>query len=145
MSEVNEINTEVKEKILRIFSENDAVTVATTGGQHSPWVAGAYFASDDLKIYMLLETHGKSFANIKINSNVAVCISKNDAMKDFLQGSGEAVILNDSEEPEVRDLIVKKMSWFKTYTPVTPVRVDVKKFYVSSFESSWFPAKELEV
>ncbi len=66
-------------------------------------------------------------------------------MKDFLQASGEAVILSDSEEPEVRELIVKKMPWFKTYTPVTPVRVDVKKFFVSSLESSWFPAKELEV
>ena len=45
----------------------------------------------------------------------------------------------------VRELIVKKMPWFKTYTPVTPVRLDIKKFYVSSLESSWFPAKELEV
>ncbi len=145
MSEAIDLHTEIKEKVLKIFSENDAVTVATTGGELSPWAAGAYFATDDLKIYLLLETHGKSFANIKENRHVAVCISKNDAMKDFLQASGKAVILSDSEEPEVRELIVKKMPWFKTYTPVTPVRIDVKKFYVSSFESSWFPAKELEV
>lgn len=145
MSEVLEVQPEIIEKILKIFSENDAITIATTGGETSPWIAGAYFASDDLKIYVLLETHGKSFANIKKNNKIAVCISKNDAMKDFLQASGEAVVLSGSEEPEVREKIVKKMPWFKTYTPVTPVRLDIKKFYVSSLESSWFPAKELEV
>ena len=145
MSEVLEVQQEIKERILKIFSENDAITIATTGGEHSPWIAGAYFATDDLTIYLLLETHGKSFANIKKNNEIAVCISKNDAMKDFLQASGDAVILSDSEEPDVRELIVKKMPWFKTYTPVTPVRLDIKKFYVSSLESSWFPAKELEV
>ena len=145
MSEVIDIQAEVKEKILKIFLENDAVSLATTGGENSPWVAGAYFATDDLKIYLLLETHGKSFANIKTNNNVAVCISKNDAMKDFLQASGEAVILSDSEETGVREIFLKKMPWFKTFTPVTPVRLEIKKFYVSSLESSWFPAKELEV
>ena len=145
MSEVLEVQQEVKERILKIFNENDAITIATTGGETSPWIAGAYFATDDLKIYLLLETHGKSFANIKKNNKIAVCISKNDAMKDFLQASGEAVELSESEEPEVREKIVKKMPWFKTYTPVTPVRLDIKKFYVSSLESSWFPAKEFEV
>ena len=145
MSEVLEDQQEVKEKILKVFNENDAITIATTGGETSPWIAGAYFATDDLKIYLLLETHGKSLANIKKNNKIAVCISKNDAMKDFLQESGEAVEISESEEPEVRKKKKKKMPWFKTYTPVTPVRLDIKKFYVSSLESSWFPAKELEV
>ncbi len=145
MPEITEMQTEIEEKILKIFSENDAVILSTTGGEHSPWAAGAYFASEDLKIFLLLETHGKSFANVKVNNNVAICISKNDAMKDFLQASGKAVILSDAEEPEVRDRILKKLPWFKTFTPVTPVRLDIAKFYVSSLENSWFPAKELEV
>lgn len=145
MTETTEMQTEIREKIIKILNENDALILATTGGEHSPWAAGAYFASDDLNIYLLLETHGKSFANIKAKSNIAICISKNDAMKDFLQASGEAVILNNSEEPEVRDRILKKMPWFKTFTPVTPVKLDIAKFYVSSLENSWFPAKELVV
>ncbi|MDQ3019698.1 MAG: pyridoxamine 5'-phosphate oxidase family protein [Bacteroidota bacterium] len=145
MSEVLEVQPEVKEKILEILKSYDAIMVATTGGEYSPWILGAYFGYDDLKIYLLLETHGKSFANIQINNNVAISISKNDAMQDFLQGSGEAVILDVSEDKLARDLILEKMPSFQTYTPVTPVRIDVKKFFVTSLQNSWFPAKVLEV
>lgn len=145
MAEVLEETNEVKEKVLEILKSYDAIMVATTGGEYSPWILGAYFASDDLKIYLLLETHGKSFGNIKINSDVAISISKNDAMQDFLQAQGEAVILDVSEDKFVRDMILEKMPWFQTFTPVTPVRIDVKKFFVTSLQSQWFPAKVLEV
>ena len=92
---------EVKEKILEILKGNDAVVIATTGGENSPWILGAYFASEDLKIFVLLETNGKSNSNIKINKNVAISISRNDAMQDFIQASAEAVILNVVIESEV--------------------------------------------
>ncbi len=141
MSEV----PEVREKVLEILSSYDAIMVATTGGEYSPWILGAYFGVDDLKIYLLLETHGKSFGNIKLNKNVAISISKNDAMQDFLQAQGEAVILDVSEDKFARDLILKKMPSFQTYTPVTPVRIDIKKFFVTSLQNGWFPAKVLEV
>ena len=118
--------------------------LATTGGEYSPWILGAYFVSDDLRIYLLLETHGKSFANLKINNKVAISISKNDAMQDFIQGKGEAVIMDISEDKFVRDMILEKMPWFQTFTPVTPVRIDIKKYFVTSLQSQWFPAKVLE-
>ena len=144
MSEVLEVQPEIIEKILKIFSENDAITIATTGGETSPWIAGAYFASDDLKIYVLLETHGKSFANIKKNNKIAVCISKNDAMQDFLQGKGTIEMLPNEDEDKVRNMILAKMPWFKTYTPVAPCRIKIDKFFVTSLASGWFPAKVLE-
>jgi len=145
MSEVIEAQPDVKEKILEVLKSYDAIMIATTGGEYSPWILGAYFASDDLKLYVLLETHGKSFGNIKINNKVAISISKNDAMKDFLQGQGEAVILDVSEDKFVRDMIVEKMPWFQTYTPVTPIRIDIKKYFMTSLQNGWFPAKVLEV
>ena len=141
MTEVSDLQSEVKEKILEIFSSNDALTIATTGGEYSPWIIGAYFASSDLEIYMFLDTLGKTMSNIKSNKNVAISISKNDAMQDFLQASGEIVLLEESEEAKVRNLLTEKMPWFKTYTPVTPVRMDIKKVFVSSFKDQWFPAK----
>jgi uncharacterized pyridoxamine 5'-phosphate oxidase family protein len=145
MSEAIKQQAEVKEKILEILKSYDAIMVATTGGEYSPWILGAYFGYDDLKIYLLLETHGKSFGNISINNKVAISISKNDAMQDFLQGYGEAVTLDVSEDKFVRDLILKKMPSFQTFTPVTPIRVDIKNFFVTSLKSGWFPAKEYVV
>ncbi len=145
MSEVIEKQPEVREKVLEILKSYDAIMVATTGGEFSPWILGAYFGHDDLKIYLLLETHGKSFGNIKLNNKVAISISRNDAMQDFLQGKGEAVIMDVSEDKLARDLILEKMPSFQTYTPVTPVRIDIEKFFVTSLQSNWFPAKVLEV
>ncbi|MEP7146107.1 MAG: pyridoxamine 5'-phosphate oxidase family protein [bacterium] len=145
MSEASVSQSDIKEKVLDILKSYDAIMVSTTGGEYSPWILGAYFGHDDLKIYLLLETHGKSFGNIKINNKVAISISKNDAMQDFLQGYGEAVIMDISEDKLARDMILNKMPSFQTYTPVTPVRLDVKKFFVTSLQSGWFPAKILEV
>lgn len=145
MAEVLEVQPEVKKKVLEILKSYDAIMVATTGGEFSPWILGAYFGHDDLKIYLLLETHGKSFGNIQINNKVAISISRNDAMQDFLQASGEAVIMDVSEDKFVRDMILEKMPSFQTFTPVTPIRIDVNKFFVTSLQNGWFPAKVLEV
>ena len=139
------LEIEIKEKIKEIFKNNDAITIATTGGKLSPWILSAYFASEELKIYLFIDTDGKSMENLRSNNKVAIAVSKNDAMQDFLQGYGTLEILDDSDENFVRDLLIKKMPWFKTYTPVTPVRIDIEKFYVSSFESKWFPARELKI
>ena len=141
---MTEAQTEVKDRILEILKNNDAIMIASTGGEYSPWILGAYFASKDIDIYVLLETHGKTFANLKENTKVAISISKNDAMQDFLQAQAEVEILSDTEEPEVRKLIVDKMPWFQTYTPVSPVRLRVKKYFVTSLQKGWFPAKVLE-
>lgn len=77
---MTEAQTEVKDRILEILKNNDAIMIASTGGEYSPWILGAYFASKDIDIYVLLETHGKTFANLKENTKVAISISKNDAM-----------------------------------------------------------------
>jgi hypothetical protein len=133
-----------KSVILNILSENNAISLATTGGEYSPWILGAYFASDDLTIYLLLEKSGKTLANLRQNPKGALMISQNDAMKDFLQAQFEATLLPDSDEDKVRKMLVAKMPWYQTYTPCAPVRLDVSKWFVSSLARQWFPAKVLE-
>lgn len=135
---------EIKSATLDILAENNAISLATTGGEYSPWILGAYFASDDLTIYLLLEKAGKTLANLKVNPKGALLVSQNDAMKDFLQAQFEATILPDSDEPRVREMLVKKMPWYQTYAPCVPVRLDVQKWFVSSLSRQWFPAKVLE-
>ncbi len=144
MEAVQNEQEQIREKIEKIFSENAAIMVATTGGEYSPWILGAYFGTEGLDIYLLLEKHGKSMANLEVNKDVAIVISQNDAMKDFLQGYGTVEILSDDEDARVRQTILDKMPEFQTYTPVSPVKVHIKKFFVTSLEAGWFPAKILE-
>lgn len=135
---------EIKELIIDILQNNNAITVATTGGELSPWIASAYYVSKDMDIYLMLETHAKTFANIKLNKNIAVAIDRNDATQDFLQGHGTVTVLSDTDEAKVREMLVEKMPWYQTFTPMTPVKIDIKKFFVTSLQRQWFPAKVLE-
>jgi nitroimidazol reductase NimA-like FMN-containing flavoprotein (pyridoxamine 5'-phosphate oxidase superfamily) len=136
------MNEEIKSKILEVMSSNNAIMLATTGGEFSPWILGAYFANDDTDIYLLLEQGGKSFGNIKINNKIAYSISQNDATKDFIQGSGEAIILPSDEEQRVREMLVNKMPWYQTFVPMVPIKIVSSKIFVTSLQNGWFPAKE---
>ena len=137
------MENQIKEAILNVLNSNNVLTLATTGGEYTPWILSVYFASEGLNIYFFLEQSGKSLQNVKINDSAAIAISENDAMKDFIQAQGKIVLLSQTEENKVREMLVKKMPWFQTYTPVTPVKLDVSKFFISSFQRQWFPAKIL--
>ena len=132
---------EILARAHQVFASNDAIQLATAGGPVSPWVLGAYFVHDGASLYLFVETHGKTAANLAANPTVAFVVSKNDATQDFVQGRGRAVRLPDGEEAAVRARLVGKMPWFQTYTPVMPMRIDIEELYVSSFGSGWFPAR----
>jgi len=141
---IETINNEVELKINEILKENNAIMLATTGTDYSPWILGAYFVSKGLDIYLLLEKGGKSFANIKQNKNVAFSVSQNDATKDFLQGKAVVEILPDEKEAEIRAMLVEKMPWYQTFVPMVPVKIVSSKLFVTSLQNGWFPAKVLE-
>ena len=134
----------VLEKAQAVFHKNPALQLATAGeptGDYSPWILGAYFVHDGADLLLFLESEGKSFRNITANPRVAFTVSENDAMKDFVQGRGDARVLPASECDDVMRRITDKLPWFKLYTPVTAVRLVVRELLVSSFASQWFPAK----
>lgn len=141
---IETINNEVELKINEILKENNAIMLATTGTDYSPWILGAYFVSKGLDIYLLLEKGGKSFANIKQNKNVAFSVSQNDATKDFLQGKAVVEILPDEKDAEIRAMLVEKMPWYQTFVPMVPVKIVSSKLFVTSLQNGWFPAKVLE-
>ena len=141
---IETINNEVELKIKEILKENNAIMLATTGTDYSPWILGAYFVSKGLDIYLLLEKGGKSFANIKQNKNVAFSVSQNDATKDFLQGKAVVEILPDEKDAEIRAMLVEKMPWYQTFVPMVPVKIVSSKLFVTSLQNGWFPAKVLE-
>jgi uncharacterized pyridoxamine 5'-phosphate oxidase family protein len=141
---IETLNNEVESKIKEIMESNNAIMLATTGTDYSPWILGAYYTSEGLDIYLLLEKGGKSFANITANKNVAYSVSQNDATKDFLQGKAVVEVLPDSDEARVREMLLKKMPWYQTFVPMVPVKIVASKIFVTSLQNGWFPAKVLE-
>jgi nitroimidazol reductase NimA-like FMN-containing flavoprotein (pyridoxamine 5'-phosphate oxidase superfamily) len=134
---------ELEVKILEIMNSNNAVMLATTGTEYSPWILGAYYVNDGLNIYLLVEKGGKSYANIMKNRNAAYSISQNDATKDFIQGKAIVHVIPD-EEARVREMLLKKMPWYQTFVPMVPIKLESSKIFVTSLQSGWFPAKVLE-
>ncbi len=141
---IETFNNEVESKIKEIMESSNAIMLATTGTDYSPWILGAYYVNEGLDIYILVEKGGKSFANITKNKSVAYSISQNDATKDFLQGKAVVEVLADSEEAKVRAMLVEKMPWYQTYVPMVPVKIVASKIFVTSLQNGWFPAKVLE-
>jgi uncharacterized protein YhbP (UPF0306 family) len=142
---MNESEIEVKKAVLDILKNHNSLTLATTGGEFSPWILSVYFASEGLDIYFFLEESGKTIKNVAINKKVATAISQNDATKDFLQAYGQITILRKEDDEFVRNMLIAKIPWFQTYTPVFPVKLKIDKYFVSSFSRNWFPAKELKL
>ncbi len=138
------LNNEVEAKVKEVLGASNAIMLATTGTDYSPWILGAYYVNEGIDIYLLVEKGGKSFANIAQNKNVAYSISQNDATKDFLQGKAVVEVLPDDEEAKVRELLVDKMPWYQTFVPMVPVKIVSSKIFVTSLQNGWFPAKVLE-
>ena len=138
------LNNEIEHKIKEVMEANNAIMLATTGTDYSPWILGAYYASQGLDIYLLVEKGGKSFANIKANKQAAYSISQNDATKDFIQGKAVIKILPDEDEPRIREMLVNKMPWYQTFVPMVPIKIESSKIFATSLQNGWFPAKVLE-
>ncbi len=135
---------DVRAALREILESHHALTLASTGAEFSPWIFGAYYASDEkLNIYLTLEKSGKTLRNVEQNPAVSLMISDNDAMKDFVQAQGRIVLLSGGEEERVHELLTQKMPWYKLYTPSSYARLEVSRFFVSSFARGWFPAKQL--
>jgi hypothetical protein len=124
------------------YAANNAITIASTGGAHSPWALGAYFTHEGDSPLVFLELAGKTMANIRVNARVAYVVSANDAMQDFVQASAVAEVLMPTEYDRVMAALVTKMPWFKLYTECVPVRLKPTEVFVSSFARGWFPAKK---
>jgi nitroimidazol reductase NimA-like FMN-containing flavoprotein (pyridoxamine 5'-phosphate oxidase superfamily) len=141
---IETLNSEVELKAKEIMESNNAIMLATTGTDYSPWILGAYYVSEGTDIFLLLEKGGKSFKNIMTNKNVAYSISQNDATKDFLQGKAVVNIMPDEEEARVREMLMKKMPWYQTFVPMVPIKIESSKIFVTSLQNGWFPAKVLD-
>ena len=142
LSEVGN-DADVAAAIDAVLACHNAISLASAGGEFSPWVLGAYFAHQDGALYLGLENSGKTMRNLLANPRVAFLVTSGDAQQDFVQGQGKITLLTSEQAAAAEARIKAKMPWYQTYTPTTFVRLDVNRFWVSSFARQWFPAKQL--
>jgi hypothetical protein len=141
-----ENDPEVFAAAVGITHENNAIQIATLGGPWSPWILGAYFTAETaggFDILVMVEKHGKSMKNLRVDKRIAFTINSGDATKDFMQGAGIAEVLDDAEAPAMVAALTKKMPWYQLYTPCAPVRIRVTEAFVTSFARGWLPARPL--
>lgn len=153
---------DVAARFRQLVDEHNAVQIATLGGAWSPWILGAYMARatgelalevgkrsnpaahSELDLVLMVERHGKTFANLQADDRVALSISHNDATRDFAQAAARAIILPEHFEAPVMAALKAKMPWYQLYTPCVPVALAVGDAFVTSFPLGWMPAKRLQ-
>src|SRR5260370_33310532 len=77
---------EFKNTVRELLATNKALFLSTSANER-PWVAGVYFAeSDAFHLTLILETDGRSLANIRVNPQIAVTVSTGSAFDLYLRG-----------------------------------------------------------
>jgi nitroimidazol reductase NimA-like FMN-containing flavoprotein (pyridoxamine 5'-phosphate oxidase superfamily) len=118
----------------------------STSADDRPWVAGVYFAeSDPFHLTLVLEAAGRSLANIRANPNIAVTISSSSPFDLYLQGEGDAELLDNDEQLEAAKTAVRakapeiELLKFRA----AAVRLTIRHWRATDVTIGWRPGKEL--
>ena len=136
---------EVKNTVRELLATNKTMFLSTSANER-PWVAGVYFAeSDPFHLTLILETAGKSLANIRANPHVAVILSSRSPFDLFLQGEGDAEMIDNDEQLEAAKAAVRakapeiELLKFRA----TAVRLTIHHWRATDVMIGWRPGKDL--
>lgn len=137
---------DVEDVVRRLLAESPTMYLGTTADDE-PWAAGAFFAERDLfELSLVLELHGRTLRNIRLNPRVALVVSSGNPFAPFLQGAADAEVLDDSDEitatvaalmakaPQIEPLLA---------APTAAVRLRVSRWRATDVGRGWLPGKEL--
>jgi nitroimidazol reductase NimA-like FMN-containing flavoprotein (pyridoxamine 5'-phosphate oxidase superfamily) len=145
MSWENGPDDEVKNTVRELLAVNKTMFLSTSANDR-PWVAGVYFAeSDPFHLTLILETAGRSLANIRANPNVAVTVSLHSPFDLYLQGEGDAEMLDTEEQLEAaKDAVQAKAPEIELLKfRAAAVRVTIRHWRATDVMIGWRPGKEL--
>jgi nitroimidazol reductase NimA-like FMN-containing flavoprotein (pyridoxamine 5'-phosphate oxidase superfamily) len=136
----------IEQRLREILAGSPTLTLAT--GVGAPWIAAAYFAEDGVFVlHMMLESRGRTLANLRAQPAVAVMIHDGNPMAPFAQGEGRAEVLSGSgAADEVRALVIRKTPASAPLVGLpeqVPVRVRLARWRVTDVPAGWLPAREL--
>jgi general stress protein 26 len=136
---------EVKNTVRELLATNKTMFLSTSANDR-PWVAGVYFAeSDPFHLTLILETAGRSLANIRANPNVAVIVSARSPFDVYLQGEGNAEVLDNDELLQAAKQAVRakapeiELLKFRA----AAVRLTIRHWRATDVMIGWRPGKEL--
>jgi len=136
----------VTDMVRELLATNKTMFLSTSANDH-PWVAGVFFAESDVfNLTLLLETGGRTLANIRANSHVAVVVSSGSAFAGYLQGEANAVLLSgDGELEATKNALRTKAPEIEPLLqyPGVAVRLSIRRWRATDVMSGWIPGKEL--
>jgi hypothetical protein len=138
-------NDEVKNTVRELLAMNKTLVLSTSANDR-PWIAGAYFAeSDPFHLTLVLETAGRSLANLRANPNVAVTVSLHSPFDLYLQGEDDAEILDNDEQLETAmDAVRAKAPEIELLKfRAAAVRLTIRHWRATDVTIGWRPGKEL--
>ena len=138
--------TAVEERVAQVLQENTVMNVATQGDQ-GPWCATLFFVEEGFDFLCLVESAGRTMANLKLTHRVAFTINR-QAPDRFLQGSGTAYVVGlPSENPELFDAMCRKQPQLREFVTTVPglviVRIVNERLALSDLPAGIFPRVSL--
>ena len=131
---------------MRELLATNKTLVLSTSASDRPWIAGVYFAeSDPFHLTLILETAGRSLANIRVNPNVAVTVSLRSPFELYLQGEGDAEVLDtDAQLAAAKDAVQAKAPEIELLKfQAVAVRLTIRHWRATDVMIGWRPGKEL--
>lgn len=136
----------LQEALNHLLKEHTTLKLATVDAQRLPWVATAYFATDDpFTLTVLIEAGGRTLANIRDNPNVAIMVEQGDPLTLFAQADATARLVDERHE-EIRQAITDKVpnsAPLVALPRLIAVRLDVQSWRLTHVPAGWLPAREL--
>src|SRR5512136_940735 len=115
----------IQEKVTELLRENTVMNVATQGDE-GPWCNTLYFAEEGFDLLCLVESAGRTMANLKRNHRVAVTINRQTPDR-FLQVSGTAYVIGPpAENPALFDFMCGKQPQLREFVTKVPGLVIVR-------------------
>src|SRR4030042_1663521 len=115
----------IEEKATQVLQENTVMNMATQGDQ-GPWSATLYFVEDGFDLLCLVESGGRTMANLQRNHRVAFTINRQTPDR-FLQGSGTAYVIGlPTENPALFDSMCHNQPQLREFVAEVPGLVLVR-------------------
>lgn len=138
--------TAIEEKVAQVLQENTVMNMATQGDQ-GPWCVTLYFVEEGFDLLCLVESGGRTMANLKRNHRVAFSINHQTPDR-FLQGSGTAYVIGlPAENPELFDFMCQKQPQLREFVTMVPglviVRIVSERLGLSDLPAGIFPRATL--
>jgi hypothetical protein len=136
---------EVRNTVRDLLATNKTMFLSTSANDR-PWVAGVYFTeSDPFHLTLILETGGRSLANIRANPNVAVTVSSCSPFDLYLQGEGDGDLLDNHEQlVSAKDAVRAKAPEIELLKfRAAAVRLTIRHWRATDVMIGWRPGKEL--